>query len=514
MQNIHYSQEIHVFHGRVCPEIAILVGYGAIIDKMKLAMPFPQNLAVISKKNRQYKTENWQIFTPRHNPKDTLYDHLVFALKYEGIDLLFLKKMFEKLNQDEIVALVSLESTGQYSRKIWFLYEWLMAHKLPIEDLQSGNYVPLLNKNIQYGIANGANSRRQRIVNNLPGTVDFCPLIFKTEKIENYLSIDLKLQSDQLLNAFRLDILQRTSAFLLLKDSKASFTIEGETPTSTRASRWGQAIGQAGKNELNKAELERLQQIVIENSKFIKYGFRQQQGFIGEHDRDTFSPIPSHISAKWQDIDTLINGLLDTAILLKKSGIHPILIATGIAFGFVFIHPFVDGNGRLHRYLIHHILSETGFSSQGIIFPVSAAILNKIDDYRVVLENYSTPILEYIHWHSTQNNNVEIDNETIDFYRYFDATKQAEFLFDCVYDTIHKIIPSEINYLLQYDEYKRIMDDKFQMADKQLALLVNFLRQNNGILSKRAIDGEFKYFSPDDIIFVEKTFEEIFAIQT
>src|SRR5690606_34670659 len=96
-------------------------------------------------------------------------------------------------------------------------------------------------------------------------------------------------------------------------------------------------------------------------------------------------PIPDHISAKWQDINILIEGLIETEENLRQSEIDPIIAAAIIAFGFVFIHPFEDGNGRIHRYLIHHVLNERGFSPDGIIFPVSAAILNSIKEYKNVL---------------------------------------------------------------------------------------------------------------------------------
>jgi Fic family protein len=121
--------------------------------------------------------------------------------------------------------------------------------------------------------------------------------------------------------------------------------------------RWGNAIAQAGSNPLSKDELFRLQQIVIENSRFIKMGYRTEGGFIGEHDRNTGEPIPEHVSARWQDVNTLMEGLLYTAIKLEKDNFYPVLTAAIIAFGFVFIHPFEDGNGRMHRYLIHHLLA-------------------------------------------------------------------------------------------------------------------------------------------------------------
>ena len=221
-----------------------------------------------------------------------------------------------------------------------------------------------------------------------------------------------------------------------MKDSKASFTIEGESPKSKRTARWGTAIGQSGLLDLTKDELNRLQQLVIENSRFIQMGFRTQGGFVGEHDRETGEPIPDHISARHEDLDELMDGLIATNNLLINSEINPVLAAAIVAFGFVFIHPFEDGNGRIHRYLIHHLLAKKRFSDQGIIFPISSSILDHIDDYRLVLESYSKPLLDFIEWNETKNHNVYVTNNTLDYYRFFDATKQAEFLFDCVNDTI------------------------------------------------------------------------------
>ena len=510
LDNMHFSQEINVFHGRQAPEDGLSVGTGAVIDALKLSVPLPNVLAMISEKHRQYQKPGWLVFTPRHKPNDNLYGHLVFSLKYEGINLLFLRKLFEKVEEKVVENMVTNEPLGQYSRKIWFLYEWLMDKPLHVPDLKEGNYIPLVVESLQYATEKGVNSIRHRIRNNLPGTVDFCPMINKTDKLENYLKEDLSKKTVGLVQGVHNDILLRTSAFLLFKDSKASFNIEGETPSSTRASRWGRVIGQAGTKPLSKDELLRLQQIVIENQRFTKMGFRTEGGFVGEHDRSTGEPIPDHISARWQDLDILIKGLLDTDALLEKSLFHPVLAAAKIAFGFVFIHPFSDGNGRIHRYLIHHLLSKQDFTPQGLIFPVSAAILERIDDYRKVLEEYSHPVLDFIEWEKTANNNVKVLNETSDYYRYFDATKLAEFLFDCVDKTIETIIPQEVSYLKEYDEFKSWLDDKFEMPDKMVALLVRFLEQNNGVLSNRSRTKEFETLTNDEIKLVEKHYQTVF----
>lgn len=507
------SQLVSVFHERTLPEQGNIVGYGALIETLNLALPMPLNLAIISTKRRQYKIDNWLVFTPRHQPQETIYDHLVFALKYEGVNLLFFKKLFEQLPLNTIEKWVTDEPHSQYSRKIWFLFEWLMRKPLHIPDLKDGNYITLINDELQYAHSTSYNSSRHRIKNNLPGTNDFCPLIHKTVKLEQYIAEDLSKKTNAVISGLRTDILLRTSAFLLLKDSKASFTIEGENPTQNRAMRWGRAIGQAGSKPLSKEELLRLQQIIIENSRFIQMGYRTEGGFVGVHDRSTGEPIPEHISARWQDIENLVTGLMSAARQMEESNYHPVLMAAKIAFGFVFIHPFVDGNGRLHRYLIHHLLAKMKFTPQGIIFPVSSAILERIDDYRKVLESYSHPLLEFIEWRKTPKNNVEVLNDTIDYYRYFDATLLAEFLFDSIDHTITTIIPKEVAYLQKYDAMKAWIDNRFEMPDNMIALLIRFLDQNKGSLSKRAKEKEFATITDEEVKEIEEHFT-IFFLET
>lgn len=503
------SQKINVFHGRKPPEDGLLVGYGALVEYFNLQVPLPEQLALISQKHRKYHDEGWKIFTPRYTPVDNLAGHLTFALKYEGVDLHVLKSLFERVGKTEIETLVTDEPTGKYSRRIWFLYEWLLDTHLDIPDLKTGNFADLLDPEIQYP-GPVVRSKRHRIRNNLPGVKNFCPLIRRTKKLDAFLA-EKPLWNDRIrLKDFQKDILRRVSAFLLLKDSKASFAIEGETPAETRAFRWGKAIGEAGQKTLDKEDLLKLQQLVIENNRFVKMGWRTQGGFVGEHDRTTGAPIPEHISAKQQDVGVLIDGLIEAAHLLEGDEFDPVFAAALIAFGFVFIHPFVDGNGRIHRYLVHHILARKNFGPKGIIFPISAAILQKMDDYRRVLESYSHPRLQYIDWKQTPDHNVEVLNETIDLYRYFDATKQAEFLCDCVRLTLSEIIPAEVRYLQNYDRFKAGLYHRFELPDPQVALLIRFLEQGNGKLSNRAKQQEFKQLDAAEIHYIETLYAEVF----
>jgi len=344
----------------------------------------------------------------------------------------------------------------------------------------------------------------------LPGTPEFCPMIRKTEQIENYRAKDFSVSIEKGLEGKDRELIRRTAAFLLLKDSKASFAIEGEYPPNLRTRNWGKAIGQAGKKQLTIEELERLQHIVIGTKKLKNMGLRTQEGFIGEHDRETFHPLPDHISAQTKDLPSLMKGLLDTNNRLQESEYDAVLTAATIAFGFVFIHPFSDGNVRLHRYIIHHILARMSYTNRGMIFPVSAAILNRIDEYQSVLESYSSQRINLIKWKATEDYNIKILNETIDLYRYYDLTAQAEFLYKCIEETIEKIIPEELDYLEKYDRMTQYINNYLSLPDTKVDLLIKFLDQNNGKLSKNKRKKEFADFTEEEISSIEKNFQLIF----
>ncbi|MFN7103001.1 MAG: Fic family protein, partial [Pseudorhizobium sp.] len=183
--------------------------------------------------------------------------------------------------------------------------------------------------------------------------------------------------------------------------------------------------------------------------------------------------------------------------------------AAVLAFGFVYIHPFEDGNGRLHRFLIHHVLAARGFNPPGIVFPVSAVILDRMDDYRRTLESYSRRLLPLIRWAATERGNVEVLSETADFYRFFDATPHAEFLFSCVARTVDVDLPAETAFLAGYDTFKKRVSALVDMPDRIMDLLFRFLRQNDGTLSKRAREREFAGLTDAEAAEIQAIYIEI-----
>ena len=499
------------FHRFPAPEAgSTCAGYSALIAEHNLLVPLPDRLFAIGTRHKKLKLGNWRLYTPRHKPENTLKGHLTFALKYEGIDLAVLSALFDEVDPHDIINIVKAEPTGAYSRRIWFLYEWLTGEALDIGDVTQGNFVSLINEKLQYA-AKPLNSKRHRIRNNLPGTREFCPLIRRTDKLDAFIGLRLSQAAVEHIGKTHADLLSRAAAFLLLKDSKASYAIEGESPPHSRIERWGRIVGEAGQRKLSITELERLQSIVIADRRFIMPGLRVDGGFVGEHERTTGMPMPVHISARAEDLESLLSGLIETCQLLHDSDYDAVLAAALIAFGFVFIHPFEDGNGRIHRYLLHHVLAEKGFVPKGLVFPVSAVILERINDYRQTLEHYSKPRLNLVKWRTTASGNIEVLNNTLDLYRYFDATRQAEFLYECVAETVNKTLPEEVDYLKKYDLMNNFIKNYIEMPDKLVDLLIRFLRQNNGRLSKRARGQEFAAMTDGEVKTIESKFAEVFA---
>jgi len=112
----HFSNNAPVIQGEAKPFTGWLVGYAAIIEKFKLEMPLPMLKAMVSEKNHQAKSDSWIVLPIAYLPQDhsgltrveALFNHLVFALKYEGVDLLLFSKLHGKLTNTELLELLQV----------------------------------------------------------------------------------------------------------------------------------------------------------------------------------------------------------------------------------------------------------------------------------------------------------------------------------------------------------------------------------------------------------------------
>ncbi len=496
-----------VFHGRPLPEPAEPAGYAWIIDRYGLHVPLPARLAGIALVHHRTHTPEWLLLTPRHAPEQTLAAQLTFAIKWEGLDLGVLARLKRAAPNAELSEAVRTAPQGKYLRRAWFALEWLSGDTLDVPDIDSKRaLVSVVDPDQQFALGSGDISARHRVRNTLPGSAEFCPLARVTPQLRDARARGYDQLARRVIGRSRADVVARAAAFLQLSDSKASFAIEEERPRADRARRWAQAIARAGSQPVSVRSLEALQRLVIEDGRFVPLGVRTEEGFIGDHDRHTHEPLPEHINARANDLLGLLAGMERFDERVRTHGFDPVVAAASLAFGFVYIHPFVDGNGRLHRWLIHHVLAAMDYTPPGMVFPISAAMLREVATYRRVLESYSRPLLSLIDWRPTASGNVEILNDTRDYYRFFDSTAHAEFLYHCVEQTVVNDVPNEVAYLEAYDRFARGVQDIVDMPARTVELLHRFLRQHSGRLSTRARTKEFSALRDEEVAQVEQLF--------
>lgn len=489
----------------------MLIGLSALVNTLDIQAPVRRPACVASQHVYRGVKEAaaWRIYDKRYDPGDGIGDHLEFAMRHEELDLPVLKRVLEALPPDLVRDYVASTPTGIASRRIWYWYEFLLGRRLDISDAPKVAAVDLLDPK-RYFVVPGDLSSRHKVRNNMLGTRAFCPIIRRTPALDAFQAQGLAERAKDTIGRVSNQLIMRAASFMLLADSKASFEIEKERPPRNKLERWGRAILEAGRRPMNLDELAHLHAILIADDRFVEIGLRPEGVFLGERDRHG-EPLPEFIGARPNDLGDLMEGLFASNDRLKASGFDPVLQAAALAFGFIYIHPLEDGNGRLHRCLIHQVLTDRGFAPPGIVFPVSSVMADRIDDYRETLRAHSSALMPFIEWRSTQQGNVEVTNDTADLYRYFDATENAEFLYRCVAQTIEVDLPRELDYLRRHDRAMREVMERVAFSDRQAQDVIMFVRQNGGTLPKGRRTGAFAKLTPEEITDLETIVETAFG---
>ena len=468
--------------------------------------------------------ETVQLFEPKYHPGDTLADQLQFALKYEGVNLQVLALLFEQTGADEITQWLESSPTSAYARRAGYLYELLTGTELQHETPQRSRYIPVLDEDLQFAAPDGERNKRYRVIDNLPGCKQFCPMIRKSEALQRWTDLNLKARTRQVIAEYDPDLLRRAAAFLYLKETQSSFEVEREKPSHNRAQRFADLLRQAETDEeLTAEKLAELQNAVID-PRFHEFYWRSEQNWIGDDlgYRKKIALVP----ARPEDLPGLMDGLLYTANRARTAGwlkandreidkqegkaqLDPVVLAAMVAFGFVFIHPFMDGNGRIHRYLIHHILAQAGFTPRGIVLPVSAVILANLDRYVECLEMFSKPLVAKTQYDPAAPDIPAAGNDTV-YFRYFDATPQAEFLYWALERTVTEDLPREIDFLSGYDRARTTLNERLDWPRNTLGLFIRLVHQNEGRLSATKRRSHFDWMTDEELDESEKLVRQSF----
>lgn len=496
------------------------VGYAYLIEKYELAvLPNWHTSFVGSHGVLRTSIQNGQeeaIYPKAYWPGEEMGAHLEFAIKYDGVNLGILSALFEVIEADEITAWIRSKPTGKYVRKIWFLYEFLTDAMLPLPDLSRGNYVEVLESDRYYTVDTGQRIPRQRVIDNLLGTPSFCPIVRRTNKLIEMEELDLRKRCEKVLTQYPAEVLKRALNYLYTKETKSSFEIEHITPNNKRIERFIALLSAAEhKDFCEKPFLLELQNRIVDE-RFADKDYRSSQNYVGQTIR-LKQEIIYYICPKPDAIHKLMDGLLCAHQVMKASSVSAIIHASVISYGFVFLHPFEDGNGRIHRFLIHNILSLRGFVPRGLMFPVSAAMLKNQALYDASLKAFSKPLMglmDYsgvLEYRIDDNGQMTVQGDTARLYKYMDMTAQAEALFNFALRTIEDELVAEIEFLASYDKTKRALQEIVDMPDKLTNLFIKLCLENNGHLSANKRESHFPSLTDEELATMEAAVREGYA---
>jgi len=448
-----------------------------------------------------------EVYTAIMRPVDSIPAHLTFALKHEGVHLEFLARLFRITPETEIAAWMNGERTGQYARRVGFLWEWLSGHELTgVTPVTGGNYVDALDPNTYLVSTAKTNNTRWRVRDNLPGTRDFCPTVRRTAAVIAAERYDCAAQLDALQAEYGTDILMRSAVWLKVKESRASFLIEHEEDKKDRIRRFAAVMERrCGEfpNPLDPETLTALQREVIgDNAVFPQFGVRRSPVFIGE--TAGYQEVVHYVAPHWDDLDGLLKGM--EAFVERTRNASSIARAAVASFGFVFIHPLADGNGRIHRFLINDILRRDGAVPRPFILPVSATITNKAQDraqYDAILERVSKPFMaRYSGLYAFEEpvrkyeDGIESNflftgyDDALPAWRYLDLTEHVEYLSALIDKTIRFEMREEANLLRSWDAARTAVKEVIDGPNLLIDRIIRSIQGNGGRVSNKLV-GEF-----------------------
>ncbi|MBR9978846.1 MAG: Fic family protein [Bacteroidetes bacterium] len=444
-------------------------------------------------------------------PGDGTGDHLEFALKYDGVNPGILSALFNVVTAEEIASWISSKPTGKYARRIWFLYEFLTGRKLTLPDLTRGNYTALLEPDRYYTAAPGRRVQRQRVIDNLLGGKDFCPVIRRTEKLAAMETIDLRKRCEEVVTSFPPQLIRRALSYLYSKETKSSFEIEHIKPSPARIEKFIGLLELAEHKDFCEKPLLIDVQNRIVDPRFRETDYRVNQNFIGQT-ISSQKQLVHYVCPKPGDLPALMAGLLVSHQIMKEGAVPAIIHAAAISYGFVFMHPFEDGNGRIHRFLIHNILFLRGVIPKGLMFPVSAAMLKNQAQYDHSLEAFSNPLMRLLEYDLDDLGQMTVPGETGPLYRYIDMTAQAEALYDFVKLTIEHELVEELVFLANYDKTRQAIQEFVDMPDRLIDLFIQLCLQSNGHLSARKRESHFGFLTVEELADMENAVREEYAM--
>lgn len=420
----------------------------------------------------------------RQAPDATLLQHALFALKHEGVRLDLLVSALRRIPPAELVAWVQATPNSMYGRKLGHLWERLHQQRLPNlgDPGVASAYMPLFDP-AHYFVGPAQRDARWRIEFNGLGDLRFCPVVRKTPALMALIEKDILGQAQAFAQSVGQAMLERALNWAYLSETEGSFAIEGEAPSADKATRFAALLRRAHEQRpLTEDLLVELQNATISNPFDQAVQFRTEQNRL---QRDvpgaagvTYVPPEPELAVE------LMDGLMRLANQ-PPATLDPLVHAAVVSFAFVFIHPFMDGNGRLSRFLIHHCLGQSGRLPPQFLLPISVAMKKHEGEYLQALTTFSKPARQLcqVTWAGDEHYTYDWVPDADTWFRHMDLTEAVGFTLAMAEASLDTHMRQEVEFLGLFDRVQRHINERHDLRGSDLATLIVTIFQNGGILS-------------------------------
>ena len=460
----------------------LYVGYEWIRQQLKLQV-FPLRRPASVGPVSRLTVEGYALRVPASvaPQDDSLLEHLLFAVKHEGINLQVLAQCLPKLPADEMLAAVMAQPSGRYVRVLGFLWE-TFSQQLLAEQLPGAGPTVAVFEPKRYICGPDQRCARWRVNFNGLGHVGYCVTVERTPEITELLEQNTLEKANAFACGLSQQTLDRAMSWAYLHETQSSFAIEHEQPLQDKAQAFVQLLRQAHEPRLlDESYLVALQNLCITNPLDKAVFYRHQQNWLQGPLRGAMGvtyvpPVPTEVGPLMEELLQLVNHW--------HGKVDPLVAASVLSFAFVFIHPFMDGNGRLSRFLYHYMLAQSGQLRKGLLLPVSVAMKRNEDAYLQALQNFSVPMREHwqVQWLGDEDYTFDLLSDH-SLYRYWDATECVLFGLRMAQQALEQDLFEETRFLQAFDRVYRAIDQRFDVRGKDLSVLVIGALQNQGKVS-------------------------------
>lgn len=468
-----------------------VIGYDYLLSRIPLRMPPLHQPAQVRPVTRVEPMPDL-LAVPRHVAPAAdapVLDHVLFALKHECTRLDILHEALKLVSAEELVRALTAQRLGAYLRRAAFIWEKANGQVLPLPwDSTGGNYIDFFEPGRYYTGPQWERSRKYRVNFNGIGPYEFCPVVARNAELEQRGQAVLERLRTWASDPRNLGVLDRVMSWAYLSETRDSYAIENETPAPDKERASLQTMEQMrDQRPLSEEYLVDLQNLVITSAIKQEQAFRHEQNWLqrGGHGALAVRYLPPPP----EQVSELMDGLMRLANA-REGNVPPLMKAALVSFGFVFVHPFMDGNGRLSRLLAHHSLSFQGalptVNGNPAILPLSVAMKRNEADYLAALESFSKPARTL--WDVT----YIADNQFIfDFrssplaYAHWNGEAAADFVTRCAEQALEQSLVDETAFLQAYDRAYARIDREFDLPNRTINLLIQWIRQNNGRMPER-----------------------------